>query len=258
MRMRQLGTTQSVLFVATPDVHQSILDQRMKLSNTTIDSHDVICWLIEQTCNGIAQLQPLYYSQGIDFCRRSQAAIDNSNFIADEIHRKAYLSALRQKEHQTLEQLYNPKPARKRNRLPNSCIALISAFMKELETRRKEFQDFGHAVHGSALQEVEQEREVAYEVEAVREVQEPKNFYPLKFSGTHHDIVKFAETGRLPAGSAGCEHILRTLARTALGKKYGINVDRSSWRLLASFEYLRTVQLFQPDDKFLVCLLATS
>lgn len=251
MRMRRLGTTQSVLFVATPDVHQSILDQRMKPLNTTIDSHDVICWLIKQTCNGIEQLQPLYYSQGIDFCRRSQAAIDNSNFIVDEIHRKAYLSALRQKEHQTLEQLYNPKPAGKRNRLPNSCITMISAFTKELETRRKEFQDFGHAVHGSALQEVEQEREVAYEIETVREVQEPKIFYPLKFSGTHRDIVKLAETGRLPAGSASCEHILRTLARTALGKKYGINVDRSSWRLLASFEYLRTVQLFQPDDNFL-------
>jgi hypothetical protein len=39
----------------------------------------------------------------------------------------------------------------------------IAVFMKELNTRRKGFQDTGNAVHGSELQEVEQEREVAYE-----------------------------------------------------------------------------------------------
>jgi hypothetical protein len=38
----------------------------------------------------------------------------------------------------------------------------IAVFTKELNTRRKGFQDTGNAVHGSVLQEVEQEREVAY------------------------------------------------------------------------------------------------
>jgi hypothetical protein len=130
--------------------------------------------------------------------------------------------------------------------------------MKELDNHRKGFQDFGNAVHGSALQEVEQEREVAYEVEAVREVQHPKVFEALKFSTTHRDIVKFAETGHLVAGSTSHEHLLRTIRRTALGIKHGVDVNAASSRLFASVEYLRTVHLLQPNDNFLVCLLAVS
>ncbi|KAG4221727.1 hypothetical protein PC116_g29797 [Phytophthora cactorum] len=41
----------------------------------------------------------------------------------------------------------------------------IASFTKELESRKKTFQDTGQAVHASALQEVEQERETEIEVE---------------------------------------------------------------------------------------------
>jgi hypothetical protein len=53
--------------------------------------------------------------------------------------------------------------------------------------RRKAFQDTGNAVHSSTLQEVEQEREVAFEVETVREVQKPVHYSPLTFRGLHRD-----------------------------------------------------------------------
>jgi hypothetical protein len=95
MRLRQLGTTQSVKFFAPPEVYQSILDLRGKSKGERIDSYDVICWLLEQTCRGIEQLQPLYYAQGMDFCRRTQASLDNSDFLANEVHREAYLSSIR-------------------------------------------------------------------------------------------------------------------------------------------------------------------
>ena len=252
MRMRQLPTTQSIVFVATPDVHQSIVDQRKKPWNANVDGYDVVSWLVEQTCNAIQQLQPLYYSQGIDFCRLSQASIDNSAFLDNAEARKAYISELQQKEHQKLSQLYNPRPMRKKAWVPNASSPEIFAFSKELEIRRKAFQDFGGAVHGSALQEVEQEREEEQEVEAVCEVQKPMIFEPLKFLGTHVDIIKFAETGRLPAGSASCESVLQTFRRTALAIKYKFNADTLSWRLLVSVEYSRTALLTQPNDNFLV------
>ncbi|EHK96031.1 hypothetical protein M7I_8285 [Glarea lozoyensis 74030] len=52
--------------------------------------------------------------------------------------------------------------------------------MKELGIRRKAFQDTGNAVHSSALQEVEQEKEVAFEVETIREVQKQEHYSPVK------------------------------------------------------------------------------
>jgi hypothetical protein len=41
MRLRQLGTTQSVVFFAPPEVHQSILDLQKKVDGSKVDSHDV-------------------------------------------------------------------------------------------------------------------------------------------------------------------------------------------------------------------------
>ncbi|GME37769.1 P-loop containing nucleoside triphosphate hydrolase [Neofusicoccum parvum] len=251
MRLRQLATTQSVVFFSTPEVHQSILDQRNLRPGSPLDSYDVVCWLLEQTCNGIEQLQPLYYSQGADFCRRSQAMFDNPNFLADVDQRDACLKELRQTEHQTLEQLYKPRTKAKLNNTPNTFSPQIAAFMKDLNRRRKGFQDHGNAVHGSALQEVEQEREVAQEVESVREVQKPVYFAPHKFGGLHKDIIAFAKTGRLAAGSAGYEHIFVTLRHTALGLKYRINGNMINSRLFVSKEFSRTVVLSRANDNFL-------
>lgn len=41
MRLRQLGTTQSVTFFAPPEVNQSIRDLCMKLDDDPVDSGDV-------------------------------------------------------------------------------------------------------------------------------------------------------------------------------------------------------------------------
>lgn len=254
MRLRQLATSQSVVFFAPPEVHQSILDLRKKESGDKIDSHDVICWLLEQTCSSIEQMQPLYYSHGADFCHRTQAALDNPEFLVKRDQRNAYLQSLRQTEKQTLEQLYNPKVTSKPTKSLGSFSPEIATFMEELNTRRKGFQDPGNAVHGSALQEVEQEREVAFEVEAVREAQKPVDHSPMTFSGLHRDIRGFAETGRLAAGFGGCEHAFLALRRTALGLKYGIGSEATRSKLFVSKEFTRTVHmpLGRPDDNFLV------
>jgi hypothetical protein len=164
MRLRQLGTTQSIVFFAPPEVHQSILDVRSKNKNMggPISSYNVVHWLLEQTCAGIEQLQPLYFSQGADYCRRAQAALDNPDFLLDEHHRKDYLVSLRQFEQQSLQALYgvNNKPKQLTGDSCSKCWEL-DGFTKELNKQRKDFQDTGTAVHGSALQEVEQEREVS-------------------------------------------------------------------------------------------------
>lgn len=254
MRLRQLATTQSVVFFAPPEVHQCILDLRNKRYVDPIDSYDVICWLLEQTCSSIEQIQPLYYSQGAEFCRRTQAASDNTDFLFDKSQRDAYLGALQQTEQQTLKQFYEPRTKSKPATTHGTLSPQIAGFMKELNTRRRGFQDTGNAVHGSALQEVEQEREVAFEVEAIREVQKPVHHRPLPFLGLHRDIVGYVKTGRLAAGSEGYEPAFVTLRRTALGLKYGISSEAASSRLYVSVEFTRTVLLSsgRPNDNFQV------
>ncbi|EER23013.1 hypothetical protein CPC735_020410 [Coccidioides posadasii C735 delta SOWgp] len=242
MRLRQLATTQSVVFFAPPEVHQSILDLQGKQNGDHVDSNDVVCWLLKQTCMGIEQMQPLYYSQGMDFCRRVQTGVDNPQFLANSAQRRAYCSVLRQNEKQTLEELYKPASKVKAAKSGTSYATEIAEFVKDLGRRRKDFQDFGGAVHGSALQEVEQEREVAFEVEAVREVQKPVHYVALSFPGLHPDIVNFATTGRL-SGFKGFQQAFIALQDTALGKKHGITLQATLSKLFFSKEFMRTVKL---------------
>lgn len=243
MRLRQLATSQAIVFFAPPEVHQSILHLRKKTRGDTIDSYDVVCWILEQTCDGIEQLQPLYFSQGSDFCRRIQAATDNPDFLVDVEQRNAYLSILRQKEQQTLAQLYEPRIKSKLAVSEGPMSSGLVQFMRELNIRRKAFQDTGNAVHGSALQEVEQEREVAFEVETVREVQKPVHYSPLTFRGLHRDIIAFVKTGRLAADSAGYEQWFTALRRSNLGRQHGIRSEAATSKLYISSEFTRTLSL---------------
>ncbi|KAF2186028.1 hypothetical protein K469DRAFT_664515 [Zopfia rhizophila CBS 207.26] len=250
MRLRLLGQSQSVAFFAPLEVHQSIIDLRRKSYHDHVDSYDVICWLVESTCNAIEQLQPLYFSQGMDFCQHMQARLDNPDFLRDEAHRKEYLDNLRSKELQTLKKLYEPKQSK-----PSPEVTLfassLSGYVRELNKRKKGFQDRGHAVHATALEEVEQEREVAFEVESVREIQKPAYYAPLQFPGLHPDIKKFVETGKLIAGSAGYEHAFYALKKTALGIKHRLRSENATSKLYVSSQFSRTVNIVQPNDNFL-------
>ncbi|KAI1637344.1 hypothetical protein F4809DRAFT_649926 [Biscogniauxia mediterranea] len=241
MRLRQLGTTQSVTFYAPPEVNQSIRDLCKKRDSENVNSGDVIRWLINNTCDGIEQLQPLYYAQGIDFCNRMQAAEDFPNFLTDDEQRTAYIQAIKQTERQTLSQLYGPPTKEKATPAPKST-GKIGEFLRELEARRKAFRDTGQAVHASALQEVEQEREIEYEVENVRQLKKPPSYTPHKFPGLHRDLEIFAKTGRIPAGSDVFVPMFTALARTGLGKKYRVNRDVGSSCLFITTEFERTVK----------------
>ena len=212
-----------------------------------------ICWLLDNSCDSIEQLQPLYYSQGIDFCRRTQAALDNPDYLTNANHRAQYVSSIRQNELQTLQEMYEPKVKGTKHGTSQSSHPKVAAFVEELNLRRKGFQDTGRAVHGSALQEVEQEREVAFEVESVRQVKKPVQYDTLSFPGLHHDIEVFARTGRLPIDSNAVSHVFQLLSATALGRKHRVSSKGShaQSRLFVSGQFNRTVKLYTtlaPDN----------
>lgn len=254
MRLRKLGTTQSLVFFLPPEVHQSIMHLCKKRLGDYFDSNEVVRWLLEQTCVGIEQLQPLFYSQGVDFCRRTQG-LANKSVLTKEDDRENYVDIIRQPEKQTLQQLYQPISLRKKARASATVMSpQITHFMQELHSRRKVFQDTSGAVQASALQEVEQEREVAYEVQAIRESQRPVHYSPLSFRGLSQELSRFVETGRLSVFSQSCDHFLEYLGHTNLGLKYRINVSRERSNLYLSKEFSRTVVLPNaiPNSDFMV------
>jgi len=259
MRLRQLGTTQTVVFFAPPEVHQSIVDIAKIPPNQMPNSAHIIHWLLHSTCEQLESLSPLFYSHGVDFCRRVQGALDNPNFFHNKNHKTEYLRVLQQQERQSLVRLYEPKNKTQttENQVVTYTASRLRDFAKVLNSRRRAFQDSGNAVHASALQEVEQEREVEVEVEVekVRELQRPNWYQPYAFGRLDHYIVKFITIGYLPPRlSAGYEHIFDFLKRTATGKRYGVTKPKNHSSLYLTKEFGSTVRCphNRPDDSFLV------
>ncbi|KAH7109116.1 hypothetical protein B0J11DRAFT_449300 [Dendryphion nanum] len=258
MRLRQLGTTQSVCFFAPPEVNQSIIDITKIHPAQKLDSAHVIHWLLHSTCEQLESLSPLFYTHGMEFCRRTQGALDSLDYLTNPNHKIGYLKVLRQQERQSLIQLYEPKI--KTLTIENQAVTYtaprLKAFTNELSARRRAFRDTGNAVHASALQEVEQQREVEVEVEVekVREVQRPNWYRPFLFERLDHYIVKFVTTGHLsPRHSAGYDHMFDFLKRTAAGQKHGVMKPKDHSRLYLTREFSLTVRCppNKPDDSFL-------
>lgn len=154
MRLRQLAISQSIVFFAPPEVHQSILNFRGKTSKDFIDSHDVIIWLLEQTCCSIEQLQPLYISQGLEYCRRRLAAQRNPDASSQEDQRKAYLKVLEQPERYSLESLYAPDQKTKSRPVDAKGFPEIAGYVEKLSAMKKGLRNTGDTVQALAHQGV--------------------------------------------------------------------------------------------------------
>lgn len=88
------------------------------------------------------------------------------------MQRAAFLGCLKQKESHSLSQLYTPKTKRDLGDISTKIESPgLADYVSELKEVRKSFEDSGEAVQAVALQEVEQEREVAVEAETVRYVE---------------------------------------------------------------------------------------
>lgn len=241
MRLRELASTQAVVFFAPPEVHQSIQDVCNLRNDAVIDSSHVVAWLLEQTCRANEQLRGLYLAQGHDYCRRLNAQLQNPHFLTSKTQRRAVLNAIRQPERQTLEELYGAQSESPSSPTHKTISRKLRGFVQEL-TRQQEAANkcSGWASHNSAMEEVEQEREVEFQIEVVRQRQEAPDFVALRFPGLHDNIRHFVKTGDL-SGEGGYEHAFHAIASTSTGKKYGVRATKS--RLFVSAEYMRTIVL---------------
>ncbi|KAI5921758.1 hypothetical protein F4810DRAFT_712186 [Camillea tinctor] len=241
MRLRQLRTTQSITFFAPIDVNQSIRDFCCLAENEMIDSSHVTAWLLEQTCRTNEDMQRLYVTQGIDFCRRTDAVWRSPGFLTRVDHREKLLGVLRQPERQTLEQLYGGDLTKLAGSAAQMSTPKLEVFREQLIRSTNTSTVF----RAGALEIVEQERENQVQVEQVRQVQKRLGFEALSFPGLHPAILKFVHTGLLDPtmlrqGSCGIEHAFSCIARTTLGKRFGVRPTTS--KLYVSREFGRTIK----------------
>jgi hypothetical protein len=253
MRLRLLGQSQAVTFFSPIETHQSILDLRKKTDHDPVDSLDVIAWLLEQSCNAIEQLEPLYFNQGNTYLQHVQASLDNPDYLERLHQRNRFLSVVRSKELHSLKQLYEPKNLKRVAEADTIPLQpSLKLFANQLMKRKKDFQDHGIAIHSSALEEVEQEREVEFQVESVREIQKPVHFNALKIPKLHMDIEEFARSGQILQDSEGYQPMLSALQKTASGIKHGaFSAVSKAPGLFVSTQFGRTVKLPGPNDNFL-------
>jgi hypothetical protein len=241
MRLRQLAIKQSVVFFAPPEVHQSILNFRKKTERDHIDTSDVIMWLLEMTCCNIEQLQPLYIAQGLDYCKRIASAHEAPDMTTDSQQRVAFLKVLQQPEQYSLEQLYGPGKKTKRRAVKAVGVPKIDNFVVKLNQMKRELNDTIDTVQASAHQEVEQEREVAIEVEAVRERKNPRHATGLPQPPLHMEVKAFAETGRFSVNTWACQQAFVSLRHTATGQRLGINGSATLSRLMVTQDFSNTI-----------------
>ncbi|KAJ6027407.1 uncharacterized protein N7446_003999 [Penicillium canescens] len=176
-----------------------------------------------------------------------QAAATFDDFLSNVDHRKAFLKYLQQPEQRTLEQLYGPCVLRGDEIASQSESNLpLSGKLREFvgilrEMYHPRTSDKESAVP-SALEEVEQQREVANEAEQERELQRPCFIDALEFPGLHQSIQDLVETGFL-SGDDVCPQACTIITSTRLWRKQMMQSFSMIPHVFLSPEFARTVRL---------------
>ncbi|KAM3497394.1 hypothetical protein MY10362_009258, partial [Beauveria mimosiformis] len=251
MRLRQLGTTQSVAFLAPPEVYRGILDLRVAHMGDAaravgLTSRDVVCLLLEQSCNANEQMMSLHLSQCWDFCRRTDVLWKHSDYATRERDREKVLGVIKQEEQQTLLQMYGP-------RVPSETACRVQLASRQLQAFAENagrMAQYGQSSYSSALMEVEQEREVVLEVEHMREKETRARHVALAFPGLDTAILDFIATGQLDTGTGTSRPLLQAfdyVARTRIGKSFGVGETES--RLHFSHEFAHAIDTKKVMEK---------
>jgi len=205
MRMRKLGSTHSVFFLASSEVLGYITAMTGTPAHD-ITSEAVLAWSMIETMVQMQTYVPLWENQGFSFADRQSAW---EAYKADKIPPIELPKAFREKESRTLNELYGSE----RIGLMGSEEAGNGKLKEEIRERCK---GFGIPPAQDARMHEEQEREVAQEKDEERQIERPPPAKPLE----HHlsdDIKHFITAGVIPTPSKGIMPALCSLSQTTLG-----------------------------------------
>ncbi|KAL2261316.1 hypothetical protein VTK26DRAFT_4409 [Humicola hyalothermophila] len=242
MRMRKLGSGQSVTFCVSPEMQKRIRSLENIDKSTPLTVTDVLMWSILETWDDTHRSLPLWATQGLRH-QRQEAIWDRADktgvFSADDV--QEYLDD----EAQSLEQRYRPLSTSSGRRYLQSISAQLNAAMR-LETRKDQVRqirdkctEFGLAELDAMgnLQE-EQERELAPEIEQQRQVERPPPRTPARHK-LHAHVRYFACFGPILSNSPAFMPAFKTLAGSSASKHFAAAKFPSD--LLVTADFARTV-----------------
>lgn len=239
MRLRQLGSTQCIAFVAPPEVYQSILDLTSTHGYKPVCSADVVQWLLEQSCLANEGMLALRLAQGTDYCRRMDALHQYSDFLQKKSSANKLLGIIQQREEQSLEELYGPVESGSASVAIETSVPRLRGYVSKLEAQKREMAQNGDkAIRSTALEEVEQEREVEFEVEQERESERPRHFQALGFH-LDEDVFDFASSGVVKENSLAFIPAFEFLGTMKIGHRHRVKATGST--LFVSQQFTRTI-----------------
>lgn len=236
MRMRKLAVSQSVVFIAPPEVDQSIRAVT-KTPLEDLSSIHVVRWAIKQSCVTLKHQNSLRTTKGILHSRRRLAAARHILDSGHVVNSKTYLNKIRERESRPISEMYRSNGSNQKE-LPfePSHMERDDEIMANLlvEWDRTDIADF----KSSGISE-EQEREVLHEVEEEREIQRPNEVIPA-IPKECKALLNLITDGILPTGSAdGIYPAFEVLNKTSLAQQY----SQASWpmQILVTADFIDTI-----------------
>ncbi|KIM20547.1 hypothetical protein M408DRAFT_130685 [Serendipita vermifera MAFF 305830] len=240
MRMRKLGSEQSLVFLAPDEVVKGI-KKVVGDDVQPLKSAHVLIWTMKETCQQLQINVSNWATQGYEFAERQSGW----NEVSREPKNREELKYLFcQEDGRTLAQMYGVSEqslARDgaHQKLPSPDQLQIE---EEIQQHCKLFNAFSLE---DARADEEQEVELVHEQEVEREVERPPPAGPAEHS-VHPHVKHFVDTGHLVLASPAFRTVKQSLEQTSLVFPSGGASAFSE--LLVTSDFYRTVQQTNPDS----------
>lgn len=235
--MRKLGKGQSVVFCIPKEIEHKIITLKGSQSLAEeIETADVLCWVMMETCHDLRRSVPLWLTQGLRFSR--QKVIWNEgvgSMTSKDKDHCDWMSKFLEDEAQSIDTRYRPG---------QDSLDLLLSLEGADPTMTDEFQqrcaDFGvNKLHAASLQE-EQERELSPEAEREFQVERPPRVTPLKHI-VHLDFRHLIDTGDFRLNSKAFMPAFRAFENTAVAKLTSIKLAEFPRHIWATIDFINTI-----------------
>ncbi|RMZ73552.1 very large low complexity [Pyrenophora seminiperda CCB06] len=232
MRMRKLGLGQSIAFLVPEEISRKIHERTGKPPDVRIKVSDVLCWSIGETWQDMKRSMPLWAVQGERFER-------HKNLLYGAATTQIQAASFLEDEAQTLNARYKPRTKYDSGMGSLKAWDLQNCNITKIVKRCQEFEALGF---GAATLSEEQERELAPEIQAEKQIE-----LPARLDARRHfinpQVRQLAQTGRLvktTKSSNAWNPAFQKLETTSAAKLF--KLEEFPTELLVTSDFMRTVK----------------
>ena len=243
LRVRKLNHTQSVIFIAPPEVDNSIREVLNLPPDHSIDSATVVKWTMYQSCLAVKRQRSQWVLRGMAQSQRRLAFNAHVNDNGEVQHNAAYLEKVRERESQPLSVIYGP--LKRKSKGPPYTFARADRNDKIVDRLIQIWSNADSQTVEECGQDEEQEREVLHEVERVHELYRPVTARPSQ-PKICQELSHWIRNGPGASCPQGVKPPFDILHQTTLSKKAAALVWSSN--IFVTEDYLQTVVMKQSNN----------